>query len=136
MNAMEKVAWAELSISVTALAAAVALVPWLGDGATGAFGLLGFVGLATLFLRKKGPGVIVDERDREIDRRATQLGIHVAWMATFMSLIGLVLWSAPQEPAVVSTSILMWLVWSQFAVCYLVKGLVGVISYRRKGIAA
>jgi hypothetical protein len=136
MNAMEKVAWAELAISATALGAVAVLLPWLGQGATGAFGLLGFLGLTILFLRKKGPGVVVDERDQEINRRATQLGIYAAWMTSFLCLLALVLWSGQQEQQVVATSILTWLLWSQFAVCYLVKGLVGVVSYRRRGLAA
>jgi hypothetical protein len=136
MNAMEKVAWAELIVSAAALAAVAALFPWLGNGATGAFGLLGFLGFTILFLRKKGPGVVVDERDLEIDRRARQLGIYAAWTLLWLCLLTLVLWSDWQEQRVVSTSILTWLLWSQFAFCYLVKGLVGVVSYRRKGLAA
>ena len=41
MNALEKVAWTELLVSVTTLVVVTALYPWFGDGATGAFGLLG-----------------------------------------------------------------------------------------------
>jgi cytochrome bd-type quinol oxidase subunit 2 len=136
MNAMEKVAWAELIVSAAALAAVAALFPWLGNGATGAFGLLGFCGFAILFLRKKSASVVIDERDREIERRARQQGIHAAWMMSLLCLVGLVLWSSRQEQQVVSASSLTWLLWSQIAVCMLVKGLVGVVSYRRKGLAA
>lgn len=133
MNAMEKVSWAELTISLVTLVAAALLIPWLGNGALGAFGLLGFLGLTVLFLRRKGQCVVVDERDHEIDQRARFLGVLVAWQCGYLGLLCVSLWD---NNGVVQTTILMWLLWSQFAVCYFVKGLVGVVSYRRKGRAA
>ena len=62
MNAMEKVAWAELLVCITALAAVGVLVPWLGDRTQGGFGLLGLLGFVVLFLRRCGNQVITDER--------------------------------------------------------------------------
>ena len=56
MSAMEKVAWFELLVSLTALVAVTALYPWLGNGATGAFGLLGLLGGCYWFLRPRGLG--------------------------------------------------------------------------------
>jgi len=130
MTAMEKVAWTELLISLFTMAMAAALYPWLGNGAAGAFGFLGFVACGILFLRKRGNKVVVDERDREIERQATQTGIHTAWMILFMALIVIVLWASQTEDKVIATGVLMWLVWIQFAILYGVKGLVAVLLYR------
>lgn len=132
MNAMEKAAWTELLVSVTAVATVTVLYPWLGDGAAGAFGLLGFVVCGMWFLRGRKKKVVVDERDREIEKRATRIGVESAWMALFLALIVLVFWSSLFNNSIVATKLLTWLVWIQFAVCYGVKGLVGVLSYRRQ----
>jgi hypothetical protein len=136
MNAMEKVAWTELIVSAAAVLAAGALIPWLGDGASSAFGLLGLLVCSLWFLRKRGPGVVVDERDREIERQATKFGVEAAWMATFLALIVLVFWSSIYNESVVATRALTWLIWIQFAICYGAKGIVGVIGYRRQRHAA
>ena len=136
MSAMEKVAWFELLVSLTALVAVTALYPWLGNGATGAFGLLGLLGGCYWFLRQRGSAVVVDERDRDIDRRAIHAGVTTAWPVLFMALIVIVLGADRWGLKNVPLGILTWLVWIQFAICYAVKGLVGVISYRRQSRAA
>ena len=132
MNAMEKVAWLELFTSTSAVAAVTAMYPWLGNGALSAFGLLGLVGGGVFFLKKRGQAVIVDERDREIERRATRIGIETAWMGLFLALIVLVLWASYYDHDTIRKSILAWLVFAQFAVCYGVKGLVSILIYRRQ----
>jgi hypothetical protein len=76
------------------------------------------------------------ERDRAIDQRAIRLGVGAAWMGLFLALIVLVFWSSIYNDRVVPTSFLTWLIWIQFAVCYGVKGLVGVLAYRRQNHAA
>lgn len=136
MNAMEKVAWTELIVSAAAVLAAAALIPWLGNTASGAFGLLGLLVCSLWFVRKRGSGVVVDERDREIERQATKFGVEAAWMATFLALIVLVFWSSIYNENVIATRVLTWLIWIQFAICYGVKGFIGVISYRRQRHAA
>ena len=132
MSAMEKVAWVELAVSVVAVAMVTALFPWLGNGAIGAFGILGFVVCGAFFLRHRGQTVVVDERDREIDRRATRIGIETAWMGLFLALIAVVLWASFSDQETISKSVLTWLVFAQFAVCYGVKGLVSIVTYRRQ----
>lgn len=136
MNAMQKVAWTELIVSVTAVATATALVPWLGKGAIGGFGILGFVALAVLFVRRRGNRVVVDERDREIEARATKLGVETAWMTLFLVLIAATLWASYSDAKTVSTAFLTWLIWIQFAICYGVKGLTAIVMYRRQQRAA
>ncbi len=130
MSAMEKVAWVELVVSVVAVAVVTALFPWLGNGALGAFGLLAFVVCGTFFLRRRGQAVVVDERDREIERRSTRIGIESAWIGLFLALIAVVLWASYSDRATVDKSLLTWLVFAQFAVCYGVKGLVSIVTYR------
>ncbi|TWU30161.1 DUF2178 domain-containing protein [Bythopirellula polymerisocia] len=132
MNAMEKVAWTELTVSLAALVVVACLYPWLGNGATGAFGLLGILGFSVIFLRRRGQTVIVDERDRDIAQRATMLGLHGAWMTLMMTLVILVLWNSYNDRDAVSISLLNWLIWIQFAICFAVKGLVAVTAYRRQ----
>jgi hypothetical protein len=136
MSAMEKVAWTELAISVAAVVVATALYPWLGNSAASAFALLGLLPFSIWFLRRRGPGVLVDERDQAIDRRATQLGVSAAWMFLFTGLIVIGLWSNYFNESVVATRLQTWLIWIQFAICYGVKGFVGVVSYRRQSRAA
>lgn len=136
MNALEKAAWVELVVSVAAVALAAALFPWLHDGAAGAFGLLGLMGLSYFFLHPRRNRVLVDERDREIDRRAIRMGVGVAWMTLFTALIAATMWANYSGTHAVSTRFLTWLIWLQFAICYAIKGLVAIVSYRRQKIAA
>jgi uncharacterized membrane protein len=136
MNAMEKAAWMELVVSVGAVALAAALFPWLHDGAAACFSLLGLLGLSYFFVRPRRNQVVVDERDWEIDRRALRIGVSVAWMTLFSALIVATMWANYSRTHAVSTRVLNWLIWAQFAICYGTKGLVAVILYRRQQVAA
>lgn len=136
MTAMEKVAWTELSVSVMAVIIVSALLPWLGSHAHAGFAVLGLLGFNLWFLRRRGTAVIVDERDREIERIAMHRGVGTAWMALFLALIALVFWSSLFNNGAVPTGLLTWLIWIQFAICYGVKGLVAAVMYRRQRIAS
>ena len=59
-----------------------------------------------------------------------------AWIVLFMTLIVIVLGADRWGVKSVPIGILTWLIWVQVAICYGVKGLVGVISYRRQSRAA
>jgi hypothetical protein len=135
MNAMEKVAWTELMVSLAAVVAVALLFPWLGDAAIGAFGLLGLMGLAVLFLRRRGNRVVVDERDHQIALRATAVGVYTSWMAVNLTLIAAVVWSGYAEADTVPTRLLHWLLWLQFAFCIGLRGLVSIALYRRQHAA-
>jgi uncharacterized membrane protein len=135
MTAMEKAAWTELLVAASTIAIVTVLFPWLGNGASGAFGLLGFIVCGLWFVRGRGKTVVIDERDRDIERRSTRRGIEAAWMVLFLALIAIVLWSSYANEGVVSTWMLNWLIWLQFAICYGVKGFVAVLAYRRQGCA-
>jgi hypothetical protein len=135
MNAMEKVAWTELSVSLGVSAFVLLLAPWLGSAASAGFALMALIALSALFLREKGR-VVVDERDRWIERTAQRFAFSAAWMTLFFSLILLVVWSSTSGAHVVSTRLLNWLVWSQFPILYGVKGLTAVVLYRSSPDAA
>ena len=136
MTAMEKAAWTELLVSVFTVAIVTSLYPWLGNRATAAFGLLGLIVLGTVFLRRRGAAVVVDERDREIANRAGRIGVGSAWMMSLIVLATTSLWSNYNNQHAVSTALINWLIWTQFAMCYGVTGLVAVIAYRRRANAA
>jgi hypothetical protein len=136
MNAMEKVAWFELTVSVVALAIVTALYPWLGNGAVGAFGILGLLGGSYWFLRRRGAGIVIDERDRAIDQKARFAGVTAAWQVMLVALIVIVLVADHQGAKQIPLNLIVWLVFLQGAICYGVKGLVGVLCYRRQSRAA
>ena len=42
------------------------------------------------------------------------------------------MWSNYRDEHAVSTAFLNWLIWTQFALCFGIKGLAAVIAYRRQ----
>lgn len=136
MNAMEKVAWTEMIVAIGSLLVVMALMPWLGNAATGAFGLLGFIAIGSIwFTWGRDKALIIDERDREIEQLSIRQGIGAAWMVLFLTLIAIVFWSSLANEGVVATWMLTWLVWLQIVVCYGVKGCVAIVAYRRQRYA-
>ena len=133
MNAMEKVAWTELIVSVVAVVVATLLVPWLGSRASGSgFSLLGLIALSYVFIRPRGNRIVIDERDREIAKRATSVGVGTAWFTLSAAVATATVWASYSNTHAVSTVFLNWLIWVQFAICYGVKGLASVVMYRRQ----
>ena len=61
MNASQKEAWFNLVVVLSALIVVAAIVPFLGKGAMGGFGLLGFLGLSPVFFRKRHGAVVLDD---------------------------------------------------------------------------
>ena len=93
------------------------------------FGCLGLLGFGAWFIRKRRDETVTDERDHEIQRLATTAGINVAWIGLFMAIIVMVVTNPDSD--VVSKAPLQWVLWIHFAICYLVKGFVGVAQYRK-----
>jgi hypothetical protein len=131
MNAMEKVAWTNLLVSAAAAVLVTAMAPWLGASATGFFALLALIPLSAVFLRQQGARVVVDERDREIDRRAGQFAVSASWMSLLVGLIGVAIWGGTTPDHAVPTAVLNWLIWIQAATCFGMRGLAAVVLYRR-----
>ena len=136
MNAMEKVAWTELLVSVAAVGLATLLYPWLGSAAVGSFGILGLIGLSVFFVRRRDQRVVIDERDREIEATAIRFGVVSAWMTLMIVLSLTVVLSSYRDVHTVSLAFLNWLIWIQFAICFGIKGLVAIVLYRRQQHAA
>lgn len=129
MNALQKVAWTELIVSASALAAVGILYPWLGDRATGAFALLAFLGLTPLFMIRRGNRIVSDERDRDIELRSKYWGFGTAWMFLFLGLIATAMWHGYHKQDI-PTKHAFALIWIQFVICYGVKGGVALYFYR------
>lgn len=129
MNAVEKVAWTELIVSVFATIVVLSLYPWLGQAATGGFGLLGFLGITPLFLRQRGNKVVRDERDVEIEKLSSWFGFGTAWVLMMISLAVITMWHVHLRRDV-SPGLLNVLIWAEFALCYAIKGATTLIQYR------
>ena len=56
MNASQREAWFNLIVVLSSLLMVTVLLPFLGKGAMGGFGLLGFLGFSPLFFRKRPRG--------------------------------------------------------------------------------
>jgi uncharacterized membrane protein len=135
MNAVEKVAWTELTVSILATILVLALYPWIGSAALGGFGLLGLLGITPLFLRKRGNQVVRDERDVEIERISSWFGFGTAWVLLMISLVVITMWHIDLNRDV-PTSLLSVLIWAQFALCYAIKGATTLFQYRGASRAA
>ena len=80
MSATQKFAWFNLAVVAITLAAVLSFFPFMGQGAMGGFGFLGFTGLGPLFFRKKPGQVPTDERDQLIQRRSWILAYALFWV--------------------------------------------------------
>ena len=129
MNALQKVAWTELIVAVMAFAIVLALYPWLGERAIGAFGLLGFLLITPLFMIRRGDRIVSDERDRGIELLAKYWGFGTGWMLLVLSLIAIAMWHGYHKQDI-PTKPIFALIWIQFAVCYAVKGAASLYFYR------
>ena len=131
MNASQKEARFNLVVVLSALIMAAALVPFLGKGAMGGFGLLGFLGLSPVFFRKQHGAVVLDERDTQI-RLRSQFCAHLVFWLLFVL-------AAMTAPAVygwngsVPVALVMASVWCGWIVLVGVMSLATLIQYGRGG---
>jgi hypothetical protein len=129
MTAVQKHAWFNLAVVVASLIVVLALTPFGGRGATGGFGLLGLLGLGPLFFRRKGGGIVLDERDQEISRRSLLVAYTVFWLvfvAACVSLPALYGWGGSVPVFVVQSSV--------FVACMLVVGVSSVATLVQYGL--
>ncbi|MDA7888467.1 hypothetical protein N9A86_03720 [Akkermansiaceae bacterium] len=132
LSAMEKAAWTEFLVSLFTIVIVAITYPWLGDKATGGFGFMAFVTCGMWFLRGKRKETQVDERDHDIDRNSRLVSVSITWMFLVLTLIATVLWNGHLDNRTISLSTLNWLVWIQFALFFLVHGMISIISYRKQ----
>ena len=131
MNAAQKFAWFNLAVIAATLITVLALIPVLRHEAMGGLGLLGFLGIGPLFLRRKGGESVWDERDQVIAIRSALAAYTVFWLvfvASCMSLPIIYGWQGKVPVMVVQ--------WSVFVAMMLFVGvtsLVTLIQYGRGG---
>ncbi|MEO1498544.1 MAG: hypothetical protein AAFV43_15475 [Planctomycetota bacterium] len=130
MSALQCVAWLEVLVSVGATALAIAALPLLGDAALAAFGLMGLLGFSFVLLKSRGESIVVDERDRAIDRRAIRWGAGAGWVVLLLGCVAIVVRASLVGQETASLRALTWLVATQPAIVYTVKGLTALASYR------
>jgi hypothetical protein len=132
LSAMEKAAWTEFLVSLFTIVIVSIAYPWVGDRATAGFGFMAFVTCGMWFLRGKRKQTHVDERDQDIDRNSRLASVSITWILLVLTLIATVLWNGHLENRTISLSLLNWLVWIQFAIFFLVHGMISIISYRKQ----
>jgi hypothetical protein len=86
MLPMQKQAWFNLTVVCVTLVTIAALVPFLGRGALGGFGVLGLLGFNGLFARKRTAMVAFDERDHMIQRKSALIGYSVFWVVFVLAV--------------------------------------------------
>ena len=129
MTAVQKHAWFNLAVVVASVIVILALTPFGGRGALGGFGLLGLLGLGPLFFRRKGGGVVLDERDQEISRRSLLVAYTVFWLvfvAACVSLPAFYGWGGSVPVFVAQSSV--------FVACMLVVGVSSVATLVQYGL--
>lgn len=88
MTPAQKHAWYSLAVVATCLAVLAAAVVSLGPvRAQGAFGMMGLLAFGRLFFRKRPTGVVTDERDDRIRRRAMLIAHAVLWAALVLACV-------------------------------------------------
>jgi hypothetical protein len=88
MSALQKYAWFNLAVIALTLVIVLALVPFLGKGALGGFGFLGFMGFGVIFFFRRKPGqVLMDERDMLIQRRSWILAYAIFWVIFVLAAV-------------------------------------------------
>src|SRR5271157_3935138 len=131
MNASQKEAWFNLALVLSVLVIVAAMVPFLGKGALGGFGFLGFLGLSPVFFRKRHGAVVVDERDTQIRLRSLFCAHLVFWLLFVLA--------AMTAPAVygwngaVPVELVIWSVFCGLIVIQGVSSLATLIQYGRRG---
>ncbi len=131
MNASQKEAWFSLAVVATVLVLVAVLLPFLGKGALGGFGFLGFLGLSPIFFRKRSGTVVLDERDTQI-RLRSQFCAHLVFWLLFvlaaMTAPAVYGWNGSVPVGLVMTSVFCGLI-----VITAVSSLATLIQYGRGG---
>ena len=117
MSAVQKFAWFNLAVIAMTLVAVLSLLPFLGKGALGGFGLIGVLGFGPLFFRKKPGQVVNDERDQLIQARSWILAYSLFWVVFVLAAVFLSALVYGEEGAV-PVSVLRWSVACGFLLVY------------------
>ena len=134
MNREQKTAWFSIIMFGVCFAIYLALVPVVGfTVAPAAFGLFGLTGLSSLIFRRKksAQGVSCDERDKQIERKATAVGGMASYTFFFLGLLGI--WGIQKLAggSTVDIFVLPVLLGSGCITLFLVRSVVLLVLYHR-----
>ena len=101
--------------------------------AFGAFGIVGFGGFAGLIgARKKRHGLLImDERDKEIARRSSQVSFSVFWLVFVLSMIAPLFILGPDVDITVKSHTIAAMLFPPMLLVFLVQALTTIVLYRR-----
>lgn len=131
MGRHQRHAWFKLSVVAAAVIAALSLslIGGLRVGAAG-FAVMGLLGLAPLFYRRRGQAaVMIDERDRLIQARASLTGFRIFWIVWVLSSVGL--WAALRSREVVPVEVLPLTVLAGWALFTVIEASLTLVGYGR-----
>ena len=131
MNAAQKIAWFNLSVCALAVVLVLSLIPFLGKGAMGGWGVLGLLGLSVVLLRKKQGQVVSDERDVSIQRKSVLIAYSAFWILYILAAV-----LAPfvyGEKGNVPVFVVQQSAWIGFVFFYSVTSIATLIQYARGG---
>ena len=134
MHVRERQAWFVLAVTATTLLLAIILVTLLGftPPASAAFGVLGLVGATGLIGRRerRAGRVVIDERDREIERAATVAGYSVFWLLFVAAAMAPFFILGPGAVMRVPTIVVPTAIYVAACIVYLVRALAMILLYR------
>ena len=128
----QKEALFNLVVIALAITTVGLLYPILGRAALGGLGLLGFLGLAPMFYRKRRGQVIADERDNLIRIRSMILAYSVFWLAFVGStMLSFVVYGFD---GAVPVTVIANAVWIGFMLVVGTQAIATLVQYARGGV--
>jgi len=139
MNRWQKIAWYQLIVTGVALFISIIAVGILyrfvgmprALGGCGFIGFVGFCGLSPLLFRKKKGKVDFDERDKQIQLRASFAG----YLSTYLFIVAacMIPWWIIGYKGSITVNALPWLVFGQMIILIFVQSITTLIQYGRGG---
>lgn len=131
----QKQAWFTLTIILLSLSTVLALTPVLGfQRAQGGLGFLGFLGLTPIIFRKRAGGVLMDERDEQIQLRSWMFAYAVFWVVFVAVCLAAPLTYG--SSGMVRVEVIQFSVWYAFMLVWGLSALAALVQYRRGGVHA
>ena len=138
MNVLERQARFMLWVIIITALLYLGVVPWVGfQKAFAMFGFFGFAGFTPLIGRKerKSGKIIMDERDREIERIATLAGYSVFWVFFVAAAMTPFFMYGPNAKMTIDTGLPCDILFIAMALIFFVRSLVIVMLYRKGRVA-
>ena len=133
MVVQQKVAWFNLAVISASVFTCIVLIPLIGmPAALGAFGICGLCGFSVVFYRRSRNGVLIDERDQFILRKANAAGLWIFWelfVAACMITWGIIRYLKHQET--ISVDVLPMLVLGGWVAFIFTQSIATLIQYGR-----